>query len=153
MPPTQASKENDKQEAAQQAVDILHEISTILVSPEAVHSPKSSRAGGGRNRLPQKDPLHRMSISLASTVMQASVAPQDLPAKNLYTNRERKKITRKQEEEADRFSTLATTELPPRPPHPVYMHLHDREWRQPRGPCERRSVHEERAAKVPVRRK
>ncbi|KXJ97168.1 mitotic-spindle organizing gamma-tubulin ring associated-domain-containing protein [Microdochium bolleyi] len=30
MPPTQASKENDKQEAAQQAVDILHEISTIL---------------------------------------------------------------------------------------------------------------------------
>ncbi len=65
---------SDKQAAAQQAVDVLHEISTILVGP-----------------------LNRPFLS--------------------------------------RAATYQSIELPAGPPDTVHLHLHDREWGQPRSAC------------------
>lgn len=54
MPPPSNPHDNEKQAAAQQAVDILHEISTILVGSPAAHPPTPGLWGRGwLTRLPE----------------------------------------------------------------------------------------------------
>lgn len=81
MPPPTSKDEGEKQQAAQQAVDILHEISTILVRPTTNPSPKSAYAYAGAvltQYLIQNCQLDRRTLSICISMIENGVNPEAL---------------------------------------------------------------------------
>lgn len=70
MPPPSNPHDNEKQAAAQQAVDILHEISTILVGSRCYCPPNPQSLGGAVPRL--ANTLFRTAILTAERYHAAS---------------------------------------------------------------------------------
>ncbi len=74
MPPNERA---EKQAAAQQAVDILHEIATILVRRPQHPHPPSLRAGMGLTEQ-QNCHLDRRTLSICISMIENGVSPEAL---------------------------------------------------------------------------
>ncbi|KAK9417882.1 putative Mitotic-spindle organizing protein 1 [Seiridium unicorne] len=81
MPPPPSKDDGEKQQAAQQAVDILHEISTILVRlPARLSGPRNPRMhmAGHANKQPQNCQLDRRTLSICISMIENGVNPEAL---------------------------------------------------------------------------